>query len=219
MLSRRKTDFRLANSEVEMYDIFNPLNKGEDSTVLVEGSPGIGKTTFCLKIAHDWANGKIPKGCSFPEFNIVLLLKCRDIDGDVIKAIDQQLLPEDDDIKKELRDYIQDIHSQEQVLIILDGLDELPKDAEHHVDRLLHRRMFPFCFLLATSRQERGIELRQNVNFSVLFQIEGFTDKDAFEYIRKHAPDFWGLNICQKERGLSRQSRKTLSSVLYQTIH
>ena len=186
MLSRRKTDFRLEDNEVAMYDIFNTLNKGEDSTVLVEGSPGIGKTTFCLKIAYDWANGKIPKGCSFPEFNIVLLLKCRDIDGDVIKAIDQQLLPEDDDVKKELRDYIQDIHNQEQVLIILDGLDELPRDAEHHVNRLLHRRMFPFCFLLATSRQETGIELRQNVNFAVLLQIEGFTDKDAFEYIRKH---------------------------------
>ena len=216
MLSRRKTDFRLeknevamydifksfravylpifpggvqledSESEVEMYDIFNTLNKGEDSTVLVEGSPGIGKTTFCLKIACDWANGKIPKGCSFPEFNIVLLLKCRDIDGDIIKAIDEQLLPEDDDVKKELRDYIQDIHNQEQILIILDGLDELPVGAEHYVDRLLHRRMFPFCFLLATSRQERGIELRQNVNFDVLLQIEGFTDKDAFEYIRKH---------------------------------
>ena len=216
MLSRRKTDFwlennevdmydifsfspdlifleevfpednQLENSEVEMYDIFNTSNKEKDSTVLVEGSPGIGKTTFCLKIAYDWANGKIPKGCSFPEFNIVLLLKCRDIDGDIIKAIDEQLLPEDDDVKKELRDYIQDIHNQEQVLIILDGFDELPVGAEHHVDRLLHRRMFPFCFLLATSRQERGIELRQNVNFDVLLQIEGFTDKDAFEYIRKH---------------------------------
>ena len=213
MLSRRKTDFRLVNNEVamydinscrmryhtifprgvqlrnsdvEMYDIFNTLNKGEDSTVLVEGSPGIGKTTFCLKIAYDWANGKIPKECSFSELNIVLLLKCRDIDGDIIKAIDEQLLPEDDDVKKELRDYIQDIHNQEQVLIILDGLDELPKGAEHHVDRLLHRRMLPFCFLLATSRQERGIELRQNVNFDVLLQIEGFTDKDAFEYVRKH---------------------------------
>ena len=214
MLSRRNTDFRLENkevamydifnrfgmqyhtifpggvqlknSEVEMYDIFNTLNKGEDSIVLVEGSPGIGKTTFCLKLAYDWANGKIPKRCSFPEFNIVLLLKCRDIHGDIIKAIDEQLLPEDDDVKKELRDYIRDIHNQEQVLIILDGLDELPVGAEHHVDRLLDRRMFPFCFLLATSRQERGIELRQNVNFDVLLQIEGFTDKDAFEYIRKH---------------------------------
>ena len=187
MLSRRNTDFRLENKEVYMYDIFKSPEISEDAkNVLVEGSPGIGKTTFCLKIACDWANGKIPKGCSFPEFNIVLLLKCRDIDGDIIKAIDEQLLPEDDDIKKELRDYIQDIHNQEQVLIILDGLDELPKGVEDHVDQLLHRRIFPFCFLLATSRQERGIKLRQNVDFDVLLQIEGFADKDAFQYIRRH---------------------------------
>ena len=206
MLSRRNTDFRLKNKELYMYDIFkgpkiskdarkkkvemddslNTSKKQKDSTVLVEGSPGIGKTTFCLKIAYDWANGKIPEGCSFPEFNIVLLLKCRDIDGDIIKAIDEQLLPEDDDVKKELRDYIQDIHNQEQVLIILDGLDELPKGVEGHVDQLLHRRIFPFCFLLATSRQERGIKLRQNVNFGVLLQIQGFTVKGAFKYIRKH---------------------------------
>ena len=212
MLSRSRTDFRLENNEVAMYHIFdrfdtliNLFGRGgvqlknsavgmydiftkrqKDSTVLIEGSPGIGKTTFCLKIAYDWANGKIPKYCSFSEFNIVLLLKCRDIDGDIIKAIDEQLLPEDEDVKKELRDYIQDIHNQEQVLIILDGLDELPKGAEHHVDRLLQRRKFPFCSLLATSRQERGIELRQNVDFDVLLQMDGFTDKDAFEYIRKH---------------------------------
>ena len=206
MLSRRNTDFQIENKEVYMYDIFkspkisedarkkkvemddnfNTSNKKKDSTVLVEGSPGIGKTTFSLKIAYDWANGKIPKGCSFPEFNIVLLLKCRDIDGDIIKAIDEQLLPEDDEVKKELRDYIMDTHNQEQVLIILDGLDELPIGAKHHVDTLLERRMFPFCFLLATSRQEKGIELRQNINFDVLLQIEGFTDKDAFEYIRRH---------------------------------
>ena len=206
MLSRRNTDFRLEKKGVYMYDIFNipkisedarkkkgkmydnfnTSKKEKDSTVLVEGSPGIGKTTFCLKIAYDWANGKIPKGCSFPDFNIVLLLKCRDIDGDIIKAIDEQLLPEDDDVKKELRDYIQDTHNQEQVLIILDGLDELPKGVEDHVDKLLHRRIFPFCFLLATSHQERGIKLRQNVNFDLLLQIQGFTDKNAFKYIRKH---------------------------------
>ena len=80
IVSRRRTDFQLQkNDEVAMYDIFNTLTKGEDAAVLVEGSPGIGKTTFCLKIAYDWANDKIPKGLSFPEFEIVLLLKCRDI--------------------------------------------------------------------------------------------------------------------------------------------
>ena len=187
IVSRRRTDFQLQkNDEVVMYDIFNTLTKGEDAAVLVEGSPGTGKTTFCLKIAYDWANDKIPKGLSFPEFEIVLLLKCRDINEDIMKAINEQLLPEDETVKKELMDYIQDIHNQENVLIILDGMDELPQHAENLVDRLLHRRIFPSCFLLATCRQERGIKVRQNIPFHVLLQIEGFTDKDAFEYIRKH---------------------------------
>ena len=187
VLSRRNTDFQLENNEVAMYDVFNTLRKGEDNTVLVEGSPGIGKTTFCLKMAYDWASGKIPRGHSFPEFNILLLLKCRDIDEDIRKAIKEQLFPEGcEDVMKELIDYLKDIRNQENVLIILDGLDELPKRAGDHVDRLLRRRIFPFCYILATSRQERGIEVRKCVDFDILLQIEGFTETDAFAYIRKH---------------------------------
>ena len=200
ILSRRKTDFQLENNEVAMYNVFNALKKGEDSTVLVEGSPGIGKTTFCLKLAYDWANEKIPKEYSFPEFEVVLLLKCRDIDGDIMEAISEQLLPENENIKKELMDYIQDFRNQENILIILDGLDELPEKAGSGVDRLLHRRIFPFCFILATSRQEKGIEVRQNVEFDLLLQIEGFTEEDAFEYIRKHFGHFGPQHLSKGEK-------------------
>ena len=169
---------------MNIYDVF----KDDDVTALVEGSPGIGKTTFCLKIAHDWAKERIPKEYCFPEFEIVLLLKCRDIDGDIMEAIDEQLLPErmEETVKKELMDYIEDFHYQEKVLIILDGLDELPKKSESHVDRLLHKKVLPFCYVLVTSRQERGIVVRQKVDFDILLQIEGFTTEDSFEYIRKH---------------------------------
>lgn len=164
IVSRRKSDFKLesgevnmydifktlnkgkdamvlveGSGEVNMYDIFKTLNKGEDAMVLVEGSPGIGKTTFCLKISYDWTNEKIPNDFCFPVFELVLLLKCRDIHGDIMEAISEQLLPEDTDekITKEIMDYIKDIHNQEKILIILDGLDELPKTAETHVDKLL----------------------------------------------------------------------------------
>ncbi|XP_066015682.1 NACHT, LRR and PYD domains-containing protein 2-like [Pocillopora verrucosa] len=171
-----------------MFNIFRTLNKGEDAMVLVEGSPGIGKTTFCLKISHDWANGTIPNESSFPLFELLLLLKCRDIHGDVMDAIVDQLLPEDIDqnATKNVVHYIKDIHNQERILIILDGLDELPKTAESSVDKLLHRRILPFCYILATSRQEKGIEVRQNVDFDVLLQIKGFTETDSYDYIRKH---------------------------------
>ena len=41
------------HDEVNVFEIFKTLEKGEDVMTLVEGSPGIGKTTFCLKLAYD----------------------------------------------------------------------------------------------------------------------------------------------------------------------
>ena len=176
------------HDEVNVFEIFKTLEKGEDVMTLVEGSPGIGKTTFCLKLAYDWAHGKIPTECSFPKFEFVLLLKCRDIVGDIMDTIREQLLPRD--INKEtvekLFNFLEDIHNQEKILIILDGLDELPEKSQHHVDELLHRRILPFCYVLATSRQERGIDVRKRFVFDIHLEIKGFTEGDAFEYIRKH---------------------------------
>ena len=176
------------HDEVNVFEIFKTLEKGEDVMTLVEGSPGIGKTTFCLKLAYDWAHRNIPSECSFPKFEFVLLLKCRDIDGNIMDTIREQLLPRDIDeetVEKFLH-FMKDIHNQEKMLIILDGLDELPEKSQCHVDELLHRRILPFCYVLATSRQERGIDVRKRFVFDIHLEIKGFTEDDAFEYIRKH---------------------------------
>ena len=125
---RGNADVLREQDEVNVFEIFLTLEKGEDVMTLVEGSPGIGKTTFCLKLAYDWAHGKIPSECSFPKFEFVLLLKCRDIDGNIMDTIREQLLPRDIDeetVEKFLH-FMKDIHNQEKILIILDGLDELP---------------------------------------------------------------------------------------------
>ena len=173
---------------MNVFDIFTALDKGEDVMTLVEGSPGIGKTTFCLKLAYDWAHGKIPAECSFPKFELMLLLKCRDIHKDIMETISEQLLPEDTEekTKEGLFDFIKDIHNQEKTLIVLDGLDELPQGSEQFVDKLLQRRILSFCYVLATSRQERGIDVRRKYCFDILLEIKGFTESGAFEYIRKH---------------------------------
>ena len=72
------------------------------------------------------------------------------------------------------------------MLIILDGLDELPKKSRHHVDELLHRRILAFCYVLATTRQERGIEVRKSVVFDIHLEIKGYTESDSIAYIRRH---------------------------------
>ncbi|XP_074610436.1 uncharacterized protein LOC141864545 isoform X7 [Acropora palmata] len=174
-------------NEVNPCDIFGVLKKGDDPMILIEGSPGIGKTTFCLKLAYDWAN-QSSSAASFPEFELVLLLKCRDIDGDLTEAITEQLLPNDisEDIRKTFFHFLKDIHNQERILIILDGLDELPEKSRHHVDLFLRRRILSFCYVLTTTRQEKGIEARKQFAFDISLKIEGFTEEDSFEYIRRH---------------------------------
>ena len=179
---------QLKEDDVNVFDIFKVPDIGEDVMTIVEGSPGIGKTTFCLKLAYDWAHGNIPSECSFPKFEFVFLLKCRDIDGDIMESISEQLLPRDMEKSVEkLLHLMKDIRNQERLmLIILDGLDELPEKSRHHVDELLHRRILPFCYVLATTRQERGIEVRKSVVFDFHLEIKGYTESDAITFVRRH---------------------------------
>ena len=188
IVSRGKLAIHIKDDDVNVFDIFKVPDIGEDVMTIVEGSPGIGKTTFCLKLAYDWAYGNIPSECSFPKFEFVFLLKCRDIDGDIMESISEQLLPRDMEKSVEkLLHLMKDIRNQERLmLIILDGLDELPEKSRHHVDELLERRILPFCFVLATTRQERGIEVRKSVVFDIHLEIKGYTESDAIAYVRRH---------------------------------
>ena len=176
-------------NKVNPCDVFGLLKENKDVMTIVEGSPGIGKTTFCLRLAYDWAI-QSSSAARFPEFELVLLLKCRDIDGDLTEAITEQLFPKDisKDAREELFRFLEDIENQERVLIILDGLDELAEKSKHYVDDLLHRKRWACCYVLATTRQEKGIEVRQQPGFvfNLFLQIEGFTEEDSFEYIRRH---------------------------------
>ncbi|XP_074610423.1 uncharacterized protein LOC141864545 isoform X2 [Acropora palmata] len=186
---RDATSAEARTNKANPCDFFGMLRGNKDVMTIVEGSPGIGKTTFCLKLAYDWAN-QSSSAASLPEFELVLLLKCRDIDGDLTEAITEQLFPKDvsKDAREELFRFLVDIEHQERVLIILDGLDELAEKSKHYVDDLLHRERWAFCYVLATTRQEKGIEVRKQPKFvfNLFLQIQGFTREDSFEYIRRH---------------------------------
>ena len=209
IVSRPKRIVHPASLEIDLCNIFGC--KGENSMALAEGSPGIGKTTLCLKLAYDWANESMPS--TFPIFELVLLLKCRDLDGDIMEAISEQLLPDDIAVKTKegLLNFITDLVNQERILIILDGLDELPEKSQYHVSKLLKRSILPFCYVLTTTRQEKGIEARKQFAFDICVQIEGFTEEDSFEYIRKH---FKNIDPSKGERLIEQTKENTLLHAL-----
>ncbi|XP_068751375.1 uncharacterized protein [Montipora capricornis] len=209
IVSRPKRIVHPASLEIDLGNIFSC--EGDVSMALAEGSPGIGKTTLCLKLAYDWANESMPS--TFPKFKLVLLLKCRDLDGDIMEAISEQLLPDDIAVKTKegLLNFITDLVNQKRILIILDGLDELPEKSQHHVSKLLKRSILPFCYVLTTTRQEKGIEARKQFAFDICVQIEGFTEEDSFEYIRKH---FKNIDPSKGERLIEETKENTFLHAL-----
>ena len=194
VVSKRKA----GSSEIGVDDIFGSSEKDNDPLVLVEGSPGIGKSTFCLKLAHDWATGESSR--NFPIFKLVFLLKCRDMKGDIVEDIFEQLLPEDlkEKTKAVLVNFLEDLNNQKQILIILDGLDELPELSEDRVNKVLGRKKLSLCYVLATTRQERGIYTREKFQFELCLAIEGFSEENSLEYIRKH---FRNIGIEHSSKG------------------
>ncbi|XP_015747395.1 PREDICTED: uncharacterized protein LOC107327154 [Acropora digitifera] len=59
-------------NEANPCDVFGMLKENEDVMTIVEGSPGIGKTTFCVKLAYDWRIcAKMPGKSSCVSWRIV----------------------------------------------------------------------------------------------------------------------------------------------------
>ena len=82
-----------------MTDAFKSHEECEEPrVVLIEGQPGMGKTTYCQKLAYDWSVEDISPEASFPKVKMLLVLKCRDMKtANIEEAIDDQLLPLDAD--------------------------------------------------------------------------------------------------------------------------
>ena len=199
-----------------MDDIFKPHEEcPQPRTVLIEGDPGIGKTTYCNKLAYDWATKELEQGeetssgGSFPKFKVVLSLKCRDIKSDVSDAIEEQRLygtpkeKEEELFKSLLWDAIDDQllprgvtkqekeeffkfvrHNQQGVLLVLDGLDELPVRVLPAFKEIIQGRMLPKCHIVVTARHEVGMKVRECCD--TLLVIEGFTILDARVFIAKY---------------------------------
>ena len=87
---------QLTDDIVNLTEIFKPhLECHNPRVLLIEGYSGMGKTMYCQKLAYNWSVGIIPLDASFPEVNVLLLLKCRDVHmrtANIEEAVDDQLL-------------------------------------------------------------------------------------------------------------------------------
>ena len=185
VIYRENTRGTATDRVVTMSEIFNGHEECEEPrVVLIEGKPGMGKTTYCKKVVFDWATGKHATGNCFTNFVIMLLIKCRDVESGLWEAIEDQLLPQEvgEDEREKFFDFIR--HNQSNVLLVLDGLDEVSEKKLPMFSQIIQGRVLPNCRVVATARHEAGVKVRKYCD--TLLEVEGFTPKDVETFIRNY---------------------------------
>jgi len=198
IISKKKERARQTDNIVNMTDVFAPHKEcDKPRVVLIEGQPGMGKTTYCQKLAYDWSVAGIPPEASFPKVEILLLLKCRDMKtANIEEAINDQLLPHDAD-KKEKENFFEFIRrNQSRILLVLDGLDELRHDLSQGILPLIKGKVFSKTYLMLTARHEAGTVVRRYCDS--LFDIVGYTNQDAESYIEKYFSNHENPSLAKK---------------------
>ena len=151
--------------------------------VLVEGDAGIGKTTLCIAVSEDWANGKL-----FQQFELVLLLPLR------MKAVASacsvpellKLLHSSPRLCNSVARHLED-EEGESVLIIADGWDELG-ESERQKGSFLYQFLFGHRFYLmsvvVTSRPSASAPLRELPDIDRFVEVRGFSKEHIVDYIQ-----------------------------------
>ena len=186
IVNKEETRGTLIDDEItNMTAIFRPhLECQKPRILLIEGKPGMGKTTYAQKLAYDWANKQGEWDKSFPSIEVLLLLRCSDIKSSIWDAVNDQLLPDciDEQAKENFFRFI--LENQAKVLLVLDGLDEADSCKLDLYYSLLQSKLLAACHIVVTSGREVGMKVRPYCD--TLWKIVGFTKADTESFIRKY---------------------------------
>ena len=156
--------------------------------ILVEGAPGIGKTTFSWKVCRKWAKGKI-----LQEYGLVVLLRLCDQRVQGIKCVADLFYHSDRELQNSVAEQIQ-LHHGESVLLLFEGYDELPRNLQTQQSiflDILHKDFLPDATILITSRQSatKFLHWKFKRQISQHIEILGFTKDDIISYVQDAVED------------------------------
>ena len=155
------------------------LKPGEDGRpgrcVLVEGAPGIGKSTLAWEVCHKWEELE-----SVKQYELVVLVRLREKKAQEAHCL-EDLLP--CNATTNMKELLAAIEEGEGMLIVCDGFDELPREQRRegsvYID-LLKGRLLAEATIIVTSRPSVSAELWSLCQHNIDRHLEviGFTKED-----------------------------------------
>ena len=163
--------------EICIEQILEPV-KGQDKLrlVLMEGAPGIGKSTLAWELCRKWEE----LSC-MQQYSLVVLLRLREEKVQQISEVSHLFISYESKHKKSLVEEVSESQGS-GVLFILDGFDELPKtfQKESLLLDLIRGDVLPESTVLVTSRPTATAEL---LSYSPKhIEILGFTQESVKAY-------------------------------------
>ena len=171
---------------------FTQIGKQEDGTpaklILIEGAPGIGKSTFSWKVCRKWAKREI-----LTEYGIVVLIRLRDKRVQEIKCVADLFYHSDREFQNSVAKEIQHHHGK-SVLLLFEGYDDFPRNLQMQQSiflDILHKDFLPHATILITSRPSatKYLHWKLRRQMSQHIEILGFTEKDIVSYVNDAIKD------------------------------
>ena len=164
-------------------DQISQLPDGSDpKCILVEGAPGVGKSTFAWKLCHKWGNGEL-----LQQYQLVVLLRLRDKSVRAATNISDLFRYHDHQIQRAVVEEIQKTGGK-GAFLLFEGYDELPEEIRTYgsifLDVIAGEKL-PEATVLITSRPWASEFLRRECKEQISQHIEilGFTKANIQSYL------------------------------------
>ena len=161
----------------------NPL----ETVILVEGAPGVGKSTFAWEYCRRWERGEIAQ-----QYRLVLLIRLRDDRNSKAKTL-KDLIHHPLDGVAEAVNNVLEATAGTNTLIILEGFDELPdtcRSVNSVFMQLISGEILRHATVMVTSRPWATRGVRDSCHHRIFQHIEimGFTSEQITSYIESALP-------------------------------
>ena len=189
------TRSKIEDKSLSLDDVLDVRGK-KNKVILIEGGPGMGKSTLAIKMCKCWADGEL-----LQEYDAVILLPLRDPEIQAAKDIKDLLLILDEELREEVyKEIVKE--DGNRICFMLEGFDELPQNLRSSTVFSRLTEKLPQCTLVYTSRPEACDRLRRFAAHKI--EICGFKEEQVDDYIK---------NAFEKVENGSKKAAKLISQV------